>query len=387
MIYNFNEPISRKNTNSYKWDVSDKENFLPMFVADMDFRTSPKIIEALKKRVEHGIFGYVKVPESYYNSLIDWFLRKHNWQMQRENIIYTSGVVPAISAIIKAVTNPGDKVLIQSPVYNCFFSSIRNNGCLIEYNLLKNINNRYEIDYQDFEQKISDPKVKVFLLCNPHNPTGRVFSKEELTKMGEICLKHNVFVISDEIHCELTFPEKKYTPFASICEEFAQNSAVCTSPSKDFNIAGLQIANISAPDKNIRQKIDRAININEVCDVNPFGVEALQAAYNFGEDWLKQLNEYLYNNYLYLKQFFNTELPQFSVAESEGTYLAWIDCNSLKMSGEEICQNLYKEENLLFNSGEMYGLGGEGFVRINFACPRFRLEDGLTRMKNWVKRL
>ena len=387
MNYNFDEIIARKGSNSYKWDVSDKQNFLPMFVADMDFKTAPEIIEVLKKRVEHGVFGYVKVPDNYYKAITDWFLTKHNWQTNQQDIIYTTGVVPAISAIIKATTTPGDKVLVQTPVYNCFFSSIRNNGCEIISNILKVNNNHYEIDYEDFEEKASDPKVKVFLLCNPHNPAGRVWTKEELQKMGNICLKHNVFVISDEIHCELVFPNQKYTPFASINEQFALNSAICTSPSKAFNIAGLQIANIHTKDKKIREKIDKAININEVCDVNPFGVEALQAAYRHGEKWLEQLNKYLYNNYLALKFFFETEFSQLPFTQAEGTYLAWVDCSKLKMSGKEICNKLMDQQNILLNNGEMYGLGGESFIRINFACPSKTLEDGIQRMRIFFKNI
>ena len=282
MKYDFDEIIPRRGTNSYKWDSARDADILPMWVADMDFRTAPAVTEALKKRVEHGIFGYVRVPDSYYHAVIHWFDRRHNWKIEREWIIYTTGVVPALSAIIKALTNPGDRVLVQTPVYNCFFSSIRNNGCEMISNPLIYEDNTYRIDFDDLEKKAADPKVKLLLLCNPHNPAGRVWSKQELIRIGEICLQNDVWVVSDEIHCELGFPGYTYTPFASLSEEFRMHSVTCTSPSKAFNLAGLQIANIISADADIRRKIDKAININEVCDVNPFGVEALIAAYNEG---------------------------------------------------------------------------------------------------------
>lgn len=288
MKYNFDKQISRRGTDSYKWDSAESENVLPMWVADMDFRTAPAIVDALRRRVEHGIFGYTRVPDSYYEAVTGWFARRHGWTIDREWIIYTSGVVPAISAVIKALTVPGDKVLVQTPVYNCFFSSIRNNGCEMVSSPLVFASNTFTIDYEDLERKTADPKVKVMLLCNPHNPAGRVWKREELVRIGEICIRHDVTVVSDEIHCELVFPEYRYTPFASISENFRHHSVVCISPSKAFNIAGLQIANIICADANRRAKIDRAINDNEVCDVNPFGVIATQVAYNEGEEWLNQ---------------------------------------------------------------------------------------------------
>ena len=298
MKYNFNEQVPRRGTCSYKWDSAKNEDVLPMWVADMDFRTAPAIVDALRQRVEHGIFGYTRVPDSYYKAVTDWFVRRHGWAIEREWIIYTSGVVPALSAIIKALTQPGDRVLVQTPVYNCFFSSIRNNGCEIVSSPLIYANNSFFIDFDDLERKTTDPKVKVMLLCNPHNPAGRVWTREELTRIGEICIRNGVMVVADEIHCELALPDYVYTPFASISDEFLIHSITCLSPSKAFNIAGLQIANIVCADDVVRAKIDRAINDNEVCDVNPFGVIATQAAYNDSEEWLEQLLDYLNQNYL-----------------------------------------------------------------------------------------
>ena len=380
--YNFNEIVPRRNTRSYKWDSAADADVLPMWVADMDFRTLPAIVEALQKRVAHGIFGYTKVPDAYYEAIIRWFSTQHGWTMEREWITYTIGVVPAVSAIIKAMTQPGDKVIVQTPVYNCFFSSIRNNGCEVLSSPLVRKDNTYVINFDDLEAKASDPKAKVFVLCSPHNPAGRVWTPEELRRMGD-----GVFVISDEIHCELVHPGYVYTPFASLGEEYVKHSSTCISPSKAFNIAGLQIANIVTADEEIRKKIDRAININEVCDVNPFGVEALMAAYSEeGSEWLKQLNAYIAGNYQYMKEFCRQYLPQFPVIKLEGTYLAWMDCSVLAMKSEELEEDLISEAKLWLNAGTMYGAEGEGFMRWNLACPRSNVEEGLNRFLRYVEK-
>ena len=387
MRYNFDEIVQRRGTNSYKWDSADDADVLPMWVADMDFRTAPAIIEALQQRVAHGIFGYTRVPDAYYEAVINWFGRRHNWKIQKDWMIYTSGVVPAISAVIKALTQPGDKVLVQTPVYNCFFSSIRNNGCEIVSNPLVYKENTYVIDYEDLERKVADEKVKILLLCNPHNPAGRVWSKEELTRIGEICIRHGVWVVSDEIHCELVYTGYTYTPFASISEEFLHHSVTCISPSKSFNIAGLQIANIVSADEEVRRRIDKAININEVCDVNPFGVIATIAAYNEGEEWLLQLLDYLKRNYECMKTFCEVSLPNFPITRLEGTYLVWMDCRSLPYPSEELEEKLVKEEKLWLNAGTMYGAEGEGFMRWNIACPRAVLLKGLKLFRDFTQKL
>lgn len=387
MKYDFDEIIPRRHTNSYKWDSAAEENVLPLWVADMDFRTAPPVVEALQKRVEHGIFGYTKVPPAYYEAITSWFARRHDWQIDKDWIIYTSGVVPALSAIIKALTKPGDRVLVQTPVYNCFFSSIRNNGCEVVENPLIYTNQTYHIDFTNLERLTADPNVKLMLLCNPHNPAGRVWTRKELTRLGEICLRNNVVVVADEIHCEIVYPGHTYTPFASISKAFLMNSVTCTSPSKAFNLAGLQIANIISADEEIRIKIDKAININEVCDVNPFGVEALMAAYNNGEEWLEELKQYLAENYSYLKEYFNEHLPQFPVTTLEGTYLVWVDCSVLQQRSKDIVETLLKEAKIWVNEGSMYGEAGESFIRINVACSRQILTDGLNRLMNGLKRI
>ncbi len=384
MKYDFDKTIDRRATNSYKWD-SAPEGVLPMWVADMDFRTAPAIIDALQKRVAHGIFGYTRVPDAYYDAVTSWFSRRHGWDIDREWIIYTSGVVPAVSAVIKAMTVPGDKVIVQTPVYNCFFSSIRNNGCEIVSNPLRRTADTYEMDFDALERCAADPRAKVMLLCNPHNPAGRVWTPDELTRLGNICLRNGVTVVADEIHCELVYQGFKYTPFASLSDAFLHRSVTCLSPSKAFNIAGLQIANIVAFDNDLRSRIDKAININEVCDVNPFGVAATIAAYNEGEEWLNQLVDYLHGNYEAMAEFCRRELPEFPITRLEGTYLVWMDCSSLGMPSDALEHALLDDARLWLNAGTMYGAEGEGYMRWNIACPRSVMLDGLNRFLNFVR--
>ena len=388
MKYDFDEIVNRRGTNSVKWDEAKEEGVIPMWVADMDFKAAPCILEALKKRVDHGVFGYTIVPDSYYESIVSWFERRHQWHIERDWIIYTSGVVPAISAIIKALTESGDKVLVQTPVYNCFFSSIRNNGCTTAENALVRKGNSYEIDFDDFERQAADEKTKVFLLCNPHNPAGRVWTPEELSRMNNICLRHGVKVIADEIHCELVMPGHVFTPFAAVSKACQDNCITTNSPTKSFNIAGLQIANIITSNAEDRQKIDRAININEVCDVNPFGVIALQAAYNEGEDWIDQLNVYLWENYQALKTFFKDNLPQLEIIDLEGTYLVWVNVRTTGMTGNKLTEKLLKEGKVFVNRGTMYGkTTGEDYIRINIAMPRSLMLEGLKRMKSVIDKI
>lgn len=380
MDYNFDEIIPRRGTGSYKWDSAPADDAIPMWVADMDFRTAPPVIDALRRRVEHGVFGYVKVPDAYYDAVISWFSRRHGWHIERDWILYTSGVVPAVSVVVKAMCEPGDRVILQTPVYNCFFSSVRNNGCEVLENPLINDGGRYRMDYDDLERKAADPKARLLVLCNPHNPAGRVWTAEELERMNDICLRHGVRVLSDEIHCELTYNGNRYTPFAAVSDRCLNNAIVANSPSKSFNTAGLQIANIITNDADLRARIDRAININEVCDVNPFGVEGLIAAYTEGEPWLDALCTYLWDNYKALLGFFAERLPKLRVTPLEGTYLVWVDCRCLGVTSDELTRRLADEGRVMVNSGTMYGADGEGFIRINIACPRSRMMQGLERI-------
>ncbi len=381
MEYNFSKIIDRHGSNSSKWDIIADKDFIPLWIADMDFPAAPPILDALRQRVEHSVFGYTMVPDSYYEAIINWFERRHQWQIKRDWIIYTTGVIPAISCSIKAFTTPGEKVLVQTPVYNHFFSSICNQGCEILENELIRKDNTYEIDFDDFEKKCADQKTTVFLLCNPHNPAGRCWTKEELKKMNDICLKYGVKVICDEIHCEIVMPGNHYTPFASVQKYSHDNCVIINSPTKAFNIAGLQIANIICSNKEWRRIIDRYINIYEVCDVNPFGVVALQAAYNRSEDWLDKLNLYIYDNYLYMIDFFRQHLPEIQIIKMEATYLAWIDISSLGLSSEEAYEHILKEGKVMVSKGTLYGKkAGEGYLRINLACSRKILEEGLNRI-------
>lgn len=392
MKYNFDELVERRGTNCVKWDerpqvgerssgMSLSADVIPLWVADMDFKAAPAILEAVKKRAEHGVFGYNIVPESYYEAVISWFHRRHQWEIQRQWILYTTAVVPAMSCVIKALTMPGEKVLILSPAYNCFFSSIKNNGCEVLESPLKAVDDSFEVDFDDFEAKCADEKTTFFLLCNPHNPSGRVWTREELQRMYDICQQHGVKVVSDEIHCELVMPGHQFVPFGTITD----NCVVMNSPSKNFNTAGLQIANIICSHPSWRRRIDRAININEVCDVNPFGIVALQAAYNESEDWIDELNQYLWGNYQLLRDFIGENLPQWKVCRLEGTYLPWVDISAMGITSQELCDRLLAEAKVWINPGTMYGpQTGEGYVRFNIAIQRSRLLDALQRIKAYL---
>ena len=399
--YDFDELVDRRGTGCVKWDerpqvlaeaseqvradasagISTNPDIIPLWVADMDFKAAPAIQEAVRKRAEHGVFGYTVVGDDYYEAVISWFQRRHEWTIRREEILYTTGVVPAISVAIKALTMPGEKVLILSPDYNCFFSSVRNNGCEVLETILRRIGDTFEVDFEDFEAKCADEKTTVFLLCNPHNPCGRVWTKAELERMNDICMKYGVKVVSDEIHCELVMPGYQFQPFAAVNEACRQNSVILNSPSKSFNIAGLQAANIICAQPEWRRRLDRAININEVCDLNPFGPVALIAAYNESEDWLDALNEYLWGNYQTLCAFATEHLPKWKICHLEGTYLPWIDITATEMTSQAYCDCLLSEAKVWVNPGTMYGPdSGEGYIRLNIACPRSRLLEALERI-------
>ena len=388
MKYDFDEIVTRRGTGCVKWDEMPSDDVIPLWVADMDFKAAPAIQEAIRKRAEHGVFAYTLVEEPYYEAVISWFKRRHQWTIQREEILYTTGVVPGMSVAIKALTMPGEKVLILSPDYNCFFSSIRNNGCEVLESVLE-LSSRsggargWGVNWQDFESKCADEKTTVFLLCNPHNPTGRVWTKEELARMNDICMKYGVKVVSDEIHCELVMPGHTFQPFAAVSEACRQNSVILNSPSKSFNTAGLQTANIICAQPEWRRRLDRAININEVCDLNAFGPVALMAAYNESEDWIDELNQYLWGNYQALCQYAEEHLPEWKVRPMEGTYLPWVDITATGLSSQAYADQLLKEAKVWVNPGTMYGAqSGEGYIRLNIACPRALLMEALERIHN-----
>ena len=399
--FDFETPLDRRHSGSYKWDAdlpegviltpAQRDRVIPLWVADMDFPAAPCILDALQRRVEHGVFGYTRVPDSYYESVIRWFGQRHGLALQRDWIQYTTGVVPALSAVIKALAAPGEGVIVQTPVYNCFFSSIRNNGCrIVSAPLLRcdlpDGRFTYQMDFDALEKACADPGNRILLLCNPHNPAGRRWTAEELRRAGDIARRHNVIVISDEIHCEIVAPGTAYTPYASLGGDYCRDSVTLGSPSKSFNTAGLQIANIICERPEWREKIDKAININEICDVNPFGPVALEAAYSEkGARWLAALNEVIWRNYRMLCDCFRSSLPEFPVAELEATYLAWIDTSVLPLPSEVIEAELLRREQVWVNAGLMYG--ADGFIRINLACPSARLQEGLDRVVVGLQRL
>lgn len=385
--FNFDLPTDRHLSGSMKWDAEgDASDVIQLWVADMDFPTAPVITSALRARVETGIFGYTHVLPGYYSALTKWFRDRHGWMINRNRVIYTSGVVPAISAIIKALTHPGEGVILQTPAYNCFFSSIRNNKCSIVENPLRQVSTptgfTYQLDFENLEELASRPENTMLILCNPHNPSGRVWNVEELKRIAEICRRNGIIVVSDEIHCELVHPDSApYIPYATI----DSRAVVCTSPSKAFNTAGLQIANIICPDSETQRRIDRAINDNEVCDVNPFGVVGLEAAYNQGGSWLDALNQYLYGNYRYLREFFAQNIPDLPVCDSESTYLAWIDIHSLGRNSDEVRDILLEKARVRVASGSSYG--APEYIRINFASQRARIAEALRRIASVINKI
>ena len=381
MKYNFDKLIERRNTGCVKWDECPNSDIIPMWVADMDFAVAPAIQEAVRQRAEHPIYAYTLVGNDYYDAIIRWFQRRHQWTITREHILYTIGVVPAVSCTLQALTMAGEKVVMLSPDYNCFFSSISNSGCEVSESVLQfsHSNNRFEVDWTDFEARCADEKTTVFLLCNPHNPTGRVWHRDELQRMSDICRRHHVRIVSDEIHCELIMPGNTFVPMAIVDAD----AIVLNSPSKSFNTAGLQTANIICSDPATRRRIDRAININEVCDVNPFGPVALIAAYNESEQWLDELNGYLWGNYTALCDFVAQHLLKWKVMPLEGTYLAWVDVSLCCDNVAVYCEQLIQEAKVWLNPGTMYGpQSGEGYLRINLACPRSCLLEALQRIAN-----
>lgn len=380
----FDLPVIRKSSASYKWDSFPVDDLIPMWVADMDFRTAPAITDALMKRVQHGVFGYTKVPDTYFQAVRHWFKQQHQFEVPREHILFTTGVVPALSAVIKALSVPGDKVIVQTPVYNCFFSSIANNGCELVDNSLLYCDGRYQFDFDDLELKAADPKTKLLILCNPHNPVGRSWSVEELQRLGEICFRHRVMVISDEIHCDLVYEPKAHTVFASLGDAFLENSVTLSSPSKAFNVAGLHVANIFCSNIALRNKIDKALNINEVCEITPFAVDGLIAAYTESTDWLCSLKNYLCDNYYYLCEYIHKYFPEIKILPLEATYLVWMDCTAFNISTNQLSEELKTEKHLWITAGNVYGETGQNFLRWNIACPRSQLYEALERFRFYL---
>jgi len=389
--WSFDEVIDRSETQSVKWDFHEKD-LLPLWVADMDFRAPNPIIDALSNRVKHGIFGYSYFHNSYYDALLNWFKRRYNWELNQEWLLFTPGVIPAINLAIQEFSNPGDNIIIQNPVYYPFYGVITNKGRQFLLNPLKFSKNSYKMDFEDLEKKVSDPRTKIVILCNPHNPIGRVYTSQELTHFGDICIEHEKLIIADEIHCDLVYPQYKHINFSSINEDFAQNSITCTSGSKTFNLAGLQLSNIIIPNQEIRKTMRLAIErlfLPEALGYlpNTLSFVAFRAAYENCEEWLDSLIQYLQSNLEFLKSFIRDNLPLISVIEPEGTYLVWLDFRKLGMGHEQLEHFMKKDAKVALDEGYNFGQGGEGFERINIACPRLILEEALNRIFNAITNL
>lgn len=382
-MYDFSKLTNRKETNSLKWDVEANE--LPMWVADMDFETAPEIVEALQKRLDHKIFGYNIVPDEYFESIQNWWSSRHEFKIEKEWMMFCTGVVPAISSIVRKMTTVGENVLIQAPVYNIFYNSILNNGRHVLSSDLIYYGNEYSIDFKDLEEKLSMPQTTMMILCNPHNPIGKIWSREVLKRIGDLCAKHNVLVVSDEIHCDIVAPNREYIPFASVSQTNLMNSITCIAPTKTFNLAGLQTACIVVPNHVLRHKVNRGINTDEVAEPNSFAITATIAAFTKGENWLNELRKYIENNKETTIKFIKEQLPELHVIPSEATYLLWIDCSQVCDNSVELVQAIRKTTGLYLSDGLEYGENGKCFVRMNVACPLERLNDGLERLKRGIK--
>ena len=395
MKYDFDAIIDRRGTNALKWDVADGE--LPMWVADMDFPTAPAVREAIERRASHGVFGYCVVPDAWYEAYMDWWERRHDFSMEKEWLIFCTGVVPAISSIVRKLTTPAEKVLIQSPVYNIFYNSILNNGRQVlesplvfegsgEQSLSGSVKTMgYHIDFDDLERKLADPQTTLMILCNPHNPIGKIWDRDTLQRIGELCAKYHVLVLSDEIHCDLTDPGYGYTPFASVSDVCRDNSITCIAPTKAFNLAGIQTAAVVVPDGVIRHKVWRGLNTDEVAEPNAFAVEAAVAAFAKGEEWLDGLRQYIMRNKKTAAEYIEQEIPQIRVVPSQATYLMWLRYGGDTGSASEAAEYIRRETGLYISSGAHYGLGGEDFLRMNVACPHAVMADGLERLKRGVE--
>lgn len=390
MKYNFDTVVDRSDNFAAKWTEMDKKygtnDLLPMWIADMDFKAAPCIVEAIRNRLDQEIYGYTTRPDSYNESIVNWVSKRFGWNIKKEWLIFSPGVMPSISLIIQELTDKNDKIMIQEPVYSPFNSIVKaNDRELVISPLIKEENGNYVMNYAEIEANIKD--VKLFILCNPHNPVGRVWTKEELIKLGDICIRNNVKVVSDEIHCDIILKAHKHTPFGSISEEFAQNSITCMAPTKTFNIAGLQMSQVILPNEDDYNKLDTAFTRIDIKRNNAFSLVATEAAYNHGEDWLDEFLEYLEGNIDFAVKYIQDNIPALKVNKPEATYLLWVDFSKLGKSDDEIAKALVEKGKIALNNGPSFGIGGSQFQRINLACPRSMVEEGLSRIKTAVESL
>ena len=382
MRYDFDKMTDRRGTGSLKWDVPERE--LPMWVADMDFETAPEVREALTRRVEHGIFGYNVVTRDWYEAYQGWWGQRHHLELEQEWLVFCTGVVPAISSAVRKLTTVGENVLVQTPVYNIFFNSIRNNGRNILESPLAYDGREYSIDFRDLEEKLANPQTTMMLLCNPHNPVGKIWDRETLGRIGELCARYHVLVLSDEIHCDLTDPGYEYVPFASVSDICRDNSVTCLAPTKAFNLAGLQTAAVMVPNPVIRHKLERGLNTDEVAEPNSFAIGAAVAAFQKGGAWLEELREYLARNKRFVRRFLEEKLPEIKAVPSQATYLLWLDCGAVTEDAGKLTAFIRKGSGLYLTEGEEYGTCGKRFIRLNAACPRARLQEGLERLEESI---
>lgn len=388
MPVDFDTVPNRRGTNCFKYDFAREmgmpEDVLPLWVADMDFPTAPAVLEQLHALAEHGIFGYTGVKDAYFSAVHNWYAQRFGWETQRSWLVTTPGVVFAIAIAIRAFTQKGDAILIQQPVYYPFANKVTENDRQLVVNPLVLKNGRYEMDFADMERKIVDYHVKMLLLCSPHNPVGRVWTKEELLRVGEICQKHGVLVVSDEIHADFTYAGYTHRVFASVKSEFADFTITCTAPSKTFNLAGLQHSNIFIPNRQLRHAYKKELSACGCGGTNCMGMAACQAAYEAGADWLEQLKRYLAGNLAYIRQFLREKLPEIALIEPEGTYLVWLDLRKLGLTEQQQRQLIVQDAKLWLDTGTLFGQGGEGFERINIACPRTTIEQAMQRLEHAV---
>jgi len=388
MKYNFDRGFNHEIKDSLKWNtvkrISDKQDIVPMWIADMDFETVPEVKKAIIERATQGIYGYSEMKDEYFESLSEWTKKRYNWEIKKEWLCFSPGVVTGINLAIRALTHPGDRVLIQTPVYSPFFGAVTRSGCELVSSSLKLVNGKYKMDFDDLEEKLKDERTKIMVLCNPHNPVGRAWTRDELIKLGEICIKNNIIVISDEIHSDLVYKGHKYTPFASISKEFEQNSIICTAPSKTFNLAGLQSSNIIISNENFRREYKIALENIEVSRLNVFGMVACETAYKYGESWLEELLDYLEENKELVKKRIENRIPKLKLIEPEATYLLWIDCSDLGLNDEELKKFMTEKAGILLNDGSSFGEEGKGFQRMNIACTKNTLEEALNRLEKAV---
>lgn len=382
-MYDFSKETNRFNTTSLKWDV--KESELPMWVADMDFEVCPEILKAMRERFDNHIFGYNIIPDEWYNAYILWWKNKHNYVIDKDWLLFSTGVVPSISSIVRRLTLPGEKVLIQTPVYNIFFNSIINNGRFVLESPLKYENHEYSIDFKDLEEKLSDPQVSLMILCNPHNPIGKIWDKETLERIGHLCVKYNVVVISDEIHCDITNPGVSYVPFQSVSEECRMNSIMCIAPTKAFNIAGLQTSALCIPNPVLRHRVNRGLNNDEIAEGNTFACVAAIAAFNQGSSWNEEMREYIYNNKQYVSTELEKNLPSVYAIKQDSTYLMWVDVSAITGDSVKLTKYIREKTGLYISDGEEYGESGRCFVRINVATQFSRVKDGTKRFIDGIK--